>query len=83
MEEKVRKFRLFDHEDHKMNYNNLAGRSIHPGDVVDWEFLSNSINTDAFFGPQWVNLFQINEPIFRELAREFLASFEFDASPCI
>ncbi|GKC36635.1 hypothetical protein Tco_1049019 [Tanacetum coccineum] len=24
-----------------MNYNNLAGRSIHFGDVVDWEFLSN------------------------------------------
>ncbi|GJY38325.1 hypothetical protein Tco_0424689 [Tanacetum coccineum] len=31
MEEKVRKFGLFYHEDHKMNYNNLAGLSIHPG----------------------------------------------------
>ncbi|GJR62783.1 hypothetical protein Tco_1504945 [Tanacetum coccineum] len=41
MEEKVRKFRLFDYEYHQMNYDNLAGRSIHPGDVVDWEFLSN------------------------------------------
>ncbi|GJX19140.1 hypothetical protein Tco_0221817 [Tanacetum coccineum] len=24
-----------------MNYNNLVGRSFHPGDIVDWEFLSN------------------------------------------
>ncbi|GJV13324.1 hypothetical protein Tco_1354865 [Tanacetum coccineum] len=74
-----------------MNYNNLVGRFIHSGDVVDWEFLSNKglaqpffdfINTDTFSGPQWVNLFQINEPIFRELVREFFASFEFDATPC-
>ncbi|GJS71780.1 retrotransposon ORF1 [Tanacetum coccineum] len=39
------------------------------------------INTDTFSGPQWVNLFQINEPIFRKLVREFFASFEFDATP--
>ncbi|GJS91162.1 hypothetical protein Tco_0773798 [Tanacetum coccineum] len=90
MEEKVCKFILFDNEDHQMNYNTLAGCSIHSEDVVDWEFLSNkglaqsffdSINTDPFSGPQWANLFQINEPIFRELAREFFASFEFDATP--
>ncbi|GKC49470.1 hypothetical protein Tco_1072215 [Tanacetum coccineum] len=91
MEEKVRKFRLFNNGNHQMNYNNLAGRSIHPEDVVDGEFLFNKglaqpffnfINIDTFSGPQWVNLFQINEPIFRELVREFFASFEFDASPC-
>ncbi|GJY32048.1 hypothetical protein Tco_0415543, partial [Tanacetum coccineum] len=41
MEEKVRKFGLFDYEDHQMNYDNLSRLSIHPGDVVDWEFLSN------------------------------------------
>ncbi|GKA37025.1 MAK10-like protein [Tanacetum coccineum] len=41
MEEKVRKFGLFDNENNQMNYNNLAGRSIHSGDVVDWDFLSN------------------------------------------
>ncbi|GJX70797.1 hypothetical protein Tco_0307968 [Tanacetum coccineum] len=41
MEEKVRKFGLFDNENHQMNYNNLVGRSIHFGDVVDWVFLSN------------------------------------------
>ncbi|GJY52655.1 zinc finger, CCHC-type containing protein [Tanacetum coccineum] len=59
MEEKVRKFRLFDNEDHQMNYNTLVGRSIHSEDVVDWEFLSkkglaqsffDSINTDPFSG---------------------------------
>ncbi|GKB39039.1 hypothetical protein Tco_0883981 [Tanacetum coccineum] len=63
MEEKVRKFRLFDNGNHQMNYNNLAGRSIHSGDVVDWEFLSNKglaqpffdfIITDTFSGPQWL-----------------------------
>nr|GEY47225.1 retrotransposon Orf1 [Tanacetum cinerariifolium] len=42
----------------------------------------NFVNTDNFSGPQWVNLFKINEPVFRELVREFFASFEFDASPC-
>ncbi|GKC48183.1 hypothetical protein Tco_1065905, partial [Tanacetum coccineum] len=41
MEEKVCKFGLFDNENNQMNYNNLAGRSIHSGDVVDWDFLSN------------------------------------------
>ncbi|GJV05649.1 hypothetical protein Tco_1343305 [Tanacetum coccineum] len=66
-------------------------RSIHSEDVVDWEFLFDkglaqsffdSINTDPFSGPQWANLFQINEPIFHEVVREFFASFEFDATPC-
>ncbi|GKA65193.1 hypothetical protein Tco_0764900, partial [Tanacetum coccineum] len=60
MEEKVREFGLFDNEDHQMNYNTLVGCSIHFGDVVDWEFLSNkglaqsffdSINTDPFSEP--------------------------------
>ncbi|GJZ01501.1 hypothetical protein Tco_0519462, partial [Tanacetum coccineum] len=55
------------------------------------EFLSNkdlaqsffdSINTDPFYEPQWANLFQINEPIFCELARELFASFKFAATPC-
>ncbi|GJS20709.1 hypothetical protein Tco_0449341 [Tanacetum coccineum] len=40
-----------------------------------------SINKDPFSSPQWVNLFQINENVYRELVREFFASFEFDASP--
>ncbi|GJS61896.1 hypothetical protein Tco_0656680 [Tanacetum coccineum] len=41
MEEKFYKFGLFDNEDHQMNYNTLAGCSIHSEDVMDWEFLSN------------------------------------------
>nr|GEW47045.1 hypothetical protein [Tanacetum cinerariifolium] len=41
MEKKVFKFGLFNNGNHQMNYNNLAGRSIHSEDVVDWEFLSN------------------------------------------
>ncbi|GJV51886.1 zinc finger, CCHC-type containing protein, partial [Tanacetum coccineum] len=66
-------------------------RPIHFGDVIDWELLTSqgldpaffeSINTDPFFGPQWVNLFQINEHVYREFVREFFASFEFDSSPC-
>ncbi|GJU28644.1 hypothetical protein Tco_1167265 [Tanacetum coccineum] len=74
-----------------MHHDNLVGLSIHSGDVVDWEFLSNkglaqsffdSINTYPFSRPQWVNFFQINEPVFCELVREFFASFEFDSSPC-
>nr|GEX79308.1 hypothetical protein [Tanacetum cinerariifolium] len=89
--EKVHKFGLFDTEKHQINCDNLVGHSIHPGGIVDWEFLSNKglaqpflnfVNTDNFSGPQWVNLFKINEPVFRELVREFFASFEFDASPC-
>ncbi|GJU59814.1 hypothetical protein Tco_1237580 [Tanacetum coccineum] len=82
MEEKVRKFRLFDNEDHQMNYNTLVGRSIHSGDVVDWEFLSNkglaqsffdSININPSSRPQWANLFQINKPIFASLLANSLA----------
>ncbi|GJZ55378.1 hypothetical protein Tco_0610571 [Tanacetum coccineum] len=41
IEEKICKFGLFDNEDHQMNYNTLIGLSIHSGDVVDREFLSN------------------------------------------
>nr|GEX01807.1 zinc finger, CCHC-type [Tanacetum cinerariifolium] len=61
MEEKVRKFGLFDNGNHQMNYNNFAGHSIHSRDVFDLEFLSNKglaqpffdfINTDTLSGPQ-------------------------------
>ncbi|GJR99399.1 zinc finger, CCHC-type containing protein [Tanacetum coccineum] len=65
--------------------------AIHLGDFIDWEFLArqnldqaffNSISTDPFSGPQWGNLFRVNEPIYQELVHEFFASFKFDASPC-
>nr|GEZ00869.1 hypothetical protein [Tanacetum cinerariifolium] len=42
----------------------------------------DSINKDPFSSPQWVNLFQINENVYRDLVRELFASFEFDASHC-
>nr|GEY06947.1 hypothetical protein [Tanacetum cinerariifolium] len=38
--------------------------------------------TDLFSGPQWGNIFCVNEPIYRELAREFFNSFEFKAAAC-
>ncbi|GKB73741.1 hypothetical protein Tco_0935153 [Tanacetum coccineum] len=74
-----------------MHHDALTRRHIHSGEIIDWEFLASqgldqaffeSINKDPLSGPQWVNLFQINESVYRELVREFFASFEFDASPC-
>ncbi|GKB56315.1 hypothetical protein Tco_0912501, partial [Tanacetum coccineum] len=47
---------------------------------LEQEFF-NSISTDPFSGPQWGNLFRINEPTYRELVREFFALFNFDVSP--
>ncbi|GJX32813.1 hypothetical protein Tco_0242668 [Tanacetum coccineum] len=73
------------------NYFVVSRRPIHPGDVIDWDLFAThglareffkSINTDAFTGPQWANLFQINEPVYRELVWEFFTSFEFDSIPC-
>nr|GEY55593.1 hypothetical protein [Tanacetum cinerariifolium] len=89
IEEKVPRLGAFEEGVHQMHFETLARRHIHSGDVIDWEFLvqhnldqefSNSICTDPFFGPQWGNLFLINEPIYRELVREFFALFDFDAS---
>ncbi|GKC74904.1 hypothetical protein Tco_1120787 [Tanacetum coccineum] len=66
-------------------------RLIHSGDVIDWEFLAyqnldqaffESISTDSFSGPQWANLFRVNEPIYQELVLEFFASFQLEASAC-
>ncbi|GJU44561.1 hypothetical protein Tco_1201827 [Tanacetum coccineum] len=70
--------------------NPLPPQDIIRKDLKAKEFLASqgldqaffeSINKDPFSGPQWVNLFQINENVYRELVHEFLASFEFDASP--
>ncbi|GKE38589.1 hypothetical protein Tco_1461994, partial [Tanacetum coccineum] len=44
--------------------------------------LFDNINTDAFTGPQWANLFQMDEPVFRKLMWKFFASFEFDSVAC-
>ncbi|GJT19580.1 zinc finger, CCHC-type containing protein [Tanacetum coccineum] len=87
----VRRFGVFKNGVHQMHYDALTRCPIHFGDVIDWEFFAHqnldqvffeSINTDPFSGPQWANLFRVNEPIYQELVREFFASFEFDASPC-
>ncbi|GJZ92246.1 hypothetical protein Tco_0664311 [Tanacetum coccineum] len=44
-----------------------------------WNFF-DSISTDPFFRLQWENLFRINELVYRELVREFFATYEFRAS---
>nr|GEV19138.1 hypothetical protein [Tanacetum cinerariifolium] len=89
LEEKVRRFGVLDNGMHQMHHDNLSRCTIYSGDVIDWEFLANqgleqaffeSINTNSFFDPQWVKLFLINEHVYRELVREFFASFEFEAS---
>ncbi|GKC83547.1 zinc finger, CCHC-type containing protein [Tanacetum coccineum] len=76
LEEKVRRFGVFENGVHQMHHDALTRRPIHFGDVIDWEFLAHqnldqaffeSINTDPFSGPQWANLFRVNEPIYREL----------------
>ncbi|GJV21634.1 hypothetical protein Tco_1370654 [Tanacetum coccineum] len=90
IEEKVRRLGVFEDGVHQMHFDTLSRRCIHSGNVIDWEFLAhnnleqeffNFICTDPFSGPQWGNLFRINEPIYRELVREFFALFNFDASP--
>ncbi|GJT18006.1 hypothetical protein Tco_0876712 [Tanacetum coccineum] len=91
MEDKIQEFGVFDSDVHQGNYFDVSRRPIHPGDVIDWDFIAThdlarelfeSINTDAFTRPQWANLFQINEPVYRELVWEFFTSFEFDSTPC-
>ncbi|GJU48344.1 reverse transcriptase domain-containing protein [Tanacetum coccineum] len=48
--------------------------------VIVGDFMQLSLEVTK--RPQWGNLFRVNEPIYRELAREFFASFEFEASAC-
>ncbi|GJR04071.1 hypothetical protein Tco_0527055 [Tanacetum coccineum] len=74
-----------------MDYNSLITRSIYHGTVIDWSFLAEhglergfleSINSDPFSRTQWANLFRINEPVYRELVREFFASIELEVIAC-
>nr|GEV38105.1 hypothetical protein [Tanacetum cinerariifolium] len=87
MEESVLEFRVFDNDTHQMNYHSLATRSIHSRTIIDSSFFTKhgletdffrSINTYPFSDPQWVNLFQINEPIYQELVCKFFTAIEFD-----
>nr|GEU35654.1 hypothetical protein [Tanacetum cinerariifolium] len=82
---------VFENGVHQLNYDTLVRHPIHSRDVIDWEFIAHqnleqafieSINTDSFSGPQWAMLFRVNEPIYKELVREFFASFEFEAFTC-
>ncbi|GKB88117.1 hypothetical protein Tco_0960389 [Tanacetum coccineum] len=40
IEEKVRRLGVFENGVHQLNYDTLARRPIHSGDVIDWEFLA-------------------------------------------
>nr|GEV00383.1 hypothetical protein [Tanacetum cinerariifolium] len=42
----------------------------------------DSINTNPFSGPQWEHLFRIYESLYRELVREFFATYVFGAATC-
>ncbi|GJW36430.1 hypothetical protein Tco_0059350 [Tanacetum coccineum] len=77
---------MFDNDTHQGFYDTLLKLLIHAETIVDWSFFVQhglageffkSINNDAFSRPQWVNLFQINEPVYKELVYELFASFEF------
>ncbi|GJU80342.1 hypothetical protein Tco_1282707 [Tanacetum coccineum] len=77
---------MFDNDTHQGFYETLLKLPIHTGTIVHWSFFVQhglageffeSINNDAFSRPQWVNLFQINEPVYKELVHELFASFEF------
>ncbi|GKD07584.1 hypothetical protein Tco_1187269 [Tanacetum coccineum] len=74
--DKVREFGVFNNDVHQGNFYNIEKLPIHPGDIINWAFLAThglanelfkSINTDPFTGSQWAHLFQINEPVYKEL----------------
>ncbi|GJW38086.1 hypothetical protein Tco_0063931 [Tanacetum coccineum] len=84
--DKIQEFGMFDNSRHQGFYHTIMDLLILSEPVVDWAFFTQhglaadffkSINRVNFSRPQWVNLFQINEPIYRELVHEFFASFEF------
>ncbi|GJU78078.1 hypothetical protein Tco_1275148 [Tanacetum coccineum] len=89
VKDRVRNFGVFESETHRINYEAFVYHPIHSEVVIDWSLFADnglergffdSINTDPFFGPQWENLFWINEPVYRELVRDFFATYEFEAA---
>nr|GEU71218.1 hypothetical protein [Tanacetum cinerariifolium] len=89
LEDKVCKFGVSENETYQLHYDTLATSSIHSKSIIDWSLFANhglngsffqNINTDTLFEPQWVNLFQINKPVYRELVHEFFTSIEFEAT---
>nr|GEW13118.1 hypothetical protein [Tanacetum cinerariifolium] len=82
---------VFENDVYQMRHDALARRHItlrtsSIGNTSPAKVLlkpSSSPSTKTLSSPlQWVNLFQTNENVYRELVREFFASFKFDASPC-
>ncbi|GJT51618.1 zinc finger, CCHC-type containing protein [Tanacetum coccineum] len=49
LEEKIRRFRVFENGLHQVHHDALTRRLIHPGDVIDWEFLASQGLDQAFF----------------------------------
>nr|GEX67210.1 hypothetical protein [Tanacetum cinerariifolium] len=91
IKDKVYKFGVFDNDTHQGYYDTISRRLIQPGIIIEWAFFTthglarnffDSINTNAFIGPQWANLSQIDEPVFCELVWEFFTSFKFSFVAC-
>ncbi|GJT93704.1 hypothetical protein Tco_1082549 [Tanacetum coccineum] len=78
LEEKIRRFRVFENGVHQLNNDTLEFLAYQNLDQAFFD----SISIDPFSWPQWGNLLCMNEPIYRELVREFFASFKFEASAC-
>nr|GEV32400.1 hypothetical protein [Tanacetum cinerariifolium] len=49
LEEEVQRLRVFKNGVHQMYYDALTRRRIHPGDIIDWEFLASQGLDQAFF----------------------------------
>ncbi|GKB97514.1 hypothetical protein Tco_0983651 [Tanacetum coccineum] len=43
LEEKIRRFGVFKNGVHQMHHDALTRHPIHPGDVIDWEFLASQV----------------------------------------
>ena len=80
---------VFNDDAATTKYAQLLLHKVESGVVVDWNFLRNegleqtflqSFQTDEFTGPQWENLFRIQEPVYDELVHEFFATFCFDTT---
>ena len=80
---------VFNDDATTTKYAQLLLHKVESGAVADWNFLRNeslektflkSFQTDEFTGPQWENLFRLQEPVYDELVREFFATFRFDTA---
>ncbi|GJX41306.1 hypothetical protein Tco_0256296 [Tanacetum coccineum] len=51
LEERIRRFRVFENGVHQLNYDPIARRPIHSGDVINWEFLTDQY-LDQVYDPE-------------------------------